>query len=67
LDKKKAQLNSTKFQNGMVDVGAVLNSTWLSAGVERAVSSAKMIISFLGDTCKSGIRVKVFIRLNKRP
>lgn len=61
LDRSKGQSQSTEYQNGAFEAWDISNSSWLLDGVEKAVSSAKMIISLLEDICKSGSILKVFI------
>lgn len=61
LDRRKGQSHATEYQNGVVEDCDISNSSWLSDGVEKAVSSAKMIISSLEDIYKSGLILKVLI------
>ncbi|KAL2697402.1 hypothetical protein AAEP93_011306 [Penicillium crustosum] len=58
LDRSKGQSQSTEYQNGAFEAWDISNSSWLLDGVEKAVSSAKMIISLLEDICKSGSILK---------
>jgi hypothetical protein len=61
LERRKGQSHSTGYQNGGFEAWDTSNSSWLSDGVEKAVSSAKTIISLLEDICKSGSILKVLI------
>lgn len=61
LDKTKSQSHCNEYQNVGFEASDMPNSPWLSDGVEKAVSSAKTIISLLEDISKSGLILKVLI------